>query len=136
MNKSAIRFAAAAALVGALAGIGIDRALTAQQVGVVRTPLVTVPDPAASTHDVTLALVSIAPGASTGRHRHPGIEVGYVLEGQLTIAQEGRPELNLGPGDAFNTSGIHNGTNQGSTPARLVVAYVFDRGKPIAEAVP
>lgn len=135
MTKSAVRFAVAAALVGALAGVGIDRALIAQQVGVTRTPLVTVPDPAAATHDVTLASVTIAPGATTGRHRHPGIEVGYVLEGQLTIAQDDGPTMDLKAGDAFNPSGIHNGTNAGTTPTRLIVAYVVERGKPIAEAV-
>jgi quercetin dioxygenase-like cupin family protein len=137
MNKGPARFLVAAGLIGALAGVGLDRALIAQQVGVVRTPLVTVPDPAAATHEVTLASVSIAPGATTGRHRHPGIEVGYVLEGELTIEQDGgRPAMNLEPGDAFNTSGVHNGTNRGTTPVKLVVAYVFEKGKPVAEAVP
>ena len=138
MKRASVHIAVAAALIGVLAGVGLDRALIAQQPGVVRTPLVTVPDPAAAaTHDVTMASVTIAPGATTGRHTHPGIEVGYVLEGQLTIEQDGgRPALNLKPGDGFTTSGVHNGTNSGSTNTKLVVAYVFERGKPIASPVP
>jgi quercetin dioxygenase-like cupin family protein len=85
---------------------------------------------------VTLASVTVAPGGATGRHRHPGIEIGYVVDGEITVAQDGLPELNLGPGMAFTTDRVHDATNHGAAPPRLVVAYVVERGKPLAEAVP
>jgi quercetin dioxygenase-like cupin family protein len=135
MNRASLRLAAAAALVGALAGAGLDRALIAQQTPITRTVLLTAPDPAAATHEVTLASVTIAPGGATGRHRHPGIEIGYVIDGEVTLAQDGVPEVNLGPGMAFTTDKIHNASNPGSAPARLVVAYVVEKGKPLAEAI-
>ena len=135
MNRTALRLAAAAALVGALAGVGLDRALIAQQAPVTRTPLLTTPDPAGATHEVTLAAVTIAPGGSTGRHRHPGIEVAYVIEGEVALVEDGATERKLGPGAAFTTDKIHNASNPGSAPARLVVAYVVEKGKPLAEAI-
>jgi quercetin dioxygenase-like cupin family protein len=135
MNTAALRFAACAALVGALVGVGLDRALIAQQAPVTRTALLTTNDPAGATHEVTLAEVTIAPGGATGRHRHPGIEVGFVVEGQVTIEEDGGRTLDLGPRQAFTTSVIHNASNPGSLPARLVVAYVVEKGKPLAEAI-
>ena len=135
MNRSALRFAAAAALVGALVGVGVDRALIAQQTPVTRTVLLTTPDPAGATHEVTLASGGIAPGGSTGRHRHPGVEIGYVVDGEVTITQDGAPELNVGPGMAFTTDRIHDAKNNGSAPARLVVAYIVEKGKPMVEPI-
>jgi quercetin dioxygenase-like cupin family protein len=121
--------------VGVLAGAGLDRALTAQQAAVTRTPLLTTPDPAGATHEITLASVTIAPGGATGRHRHPGIEVGYVVEGEVALVEDGGTERKFGPGMAFTTDQIHNASNPGSAPARLVVAYVVEKGKPLAEAI-
>jgi quercetin dioxygenase-like cupin family protein len=135
MNRAFVRLAAAAALAGALAGVGLDRALIAQQAPVTRTALLTTPDPGGSTHEITLASVTIAPGGATGRHRHPGAEIGYLIEGELTLAVDGRPEQRLAPGMAFTTDQIHNASNPGSAPARLVVAYVVEKGKPLAEAI-
>jgi quercetin dioxygenase-like cupin family protein len=135
MNRASIRFAAAAALAGALAGIGIDRALIAQQTPVTRTPLLTTADPAGTTHEITLASVTIAPGGATGRHRHPGIEIGYVIEGNVTIAEDGATPRTLSPGSAFTTDRVHDASNPGREPARLVVAYVVEKGKPLAEAI-
>ena len=135
MSPSSIRVAAIAALVGVLAGAGIDRALIAQQAPVSRTLLLTTPDPSGPTHEVTLAEVMIAPGGATGRHRHPGIEVGFVIEGQVEIEQDGGPTLSVGPRQAFTSSAIHDAKNPGSLPTRLVVAYVVEKGRPLVEPI-
>jgi quercetin dioxygenase-like cupin family protein len=136
MNRASLRFAAAAALLGALAGIGLDRALIAQQTAVTRTVLATTPSPGGATHDVILTSVVLQPGATTGKHRHPGVEVGYVVEGEITLTQDGGATLIAGPGAEFVNTAPHEARNTGSAPARLLVTFVVERGKPLAEPVP
>lgn len=47
----------------------------------------------AGTYEVITGTAEIAPNTNTGRHSHPGIETGYVLEGKMTLLVEGRPPL-------------------------------------------
>lgn len=63
----------------ALAGIATA---SAQQppAGIKRTPLQKIEFPDGY-HTVT-GIAEIAPGGAAGRHTHPGIETGYVLEGE------------------------------------------------------
>lgn len=49
----------------------------------------------------TLIEVTIPPGPGSKPHRHPGIVLGYVLEGELRFQVEGEPERILKPGEAF-----------------------------------
>jgi quercetin dioxygenase-like cupin family protein len=83
-----------------------------------------------------VALVDFQPGAVIGRHTHPGEELGYVLEGTLTLEVEGKPALNLKPGDAFfvEAGRAHWGRN-GATPGKVLATYVVEKGKPLATAV-
>jgi quercetin dioxygenase-like cupin family protein len=70
-----------------------------------------------------------APGAESGWHIHPGIEVAYVVEGQLTV-QAGDKVSVLNVGDSFTMPrGVaHNGINRGDKPARAVITLVVDKG--------
>lgn len=91
-------------------------------------------------HSVHLEVVGVAelpPGASAGRHRHYGIEVGYVLEGSVILEREGKPAESLTAGQAFkNEAGLHNARNTGKTAARLLAVYIVEKGKPLTEPVP
>ena len=46
-------------------------------------------------------LAEIAPGSASGAHTHPGIETGYVLEGEVLMSVEGQPDRTLKSGDSY-----------------------------------
>src|SRR5262245_5848982 len=45
--------------------------------------------------------VDFAPGVVAGRHRHPGEELVYVIEGALEYQLDGRPPVTLKAGDTL-----------------------------------
>jgi len=77
------------------------------------------------------------PGAESGRHFHPGEELGYLLEGTLELTLDGKPPQVLKAGDPiFIPAGaIHNAKNVGKGPARVLATYFLEKGKPLATPV-
>ena len=65
------------------------------------------------------------PGAQSGWHVHPGVEMAYVESGTMEIVTAGGV-LRLGPGDSFQVPrGLpHNGVNPGAVPAKVVYVPV------------
>ncbi len=110
--------------------------LGAQQAGFKRTVLqqskMSVPG-----RDAVIALVEFQPGATVGRHTHPGEEIGYILEGTILLEQEGKPAVTLGAGKTFfiPAGTVHNATNNTSSPARVLANYIVDPAKPLAAPV-
>lgn len=88
--------------------------------------------------EVVQALAEIQPGASSGRHTHPGEEIAYVLAGPLVVEIDGKPVRTLQTGDAFliPPGTIHNARNTGKGVAKVVATYVIEKGKPVATPVP
>jgi quercetin dioxygenase-like cupin family protein len=84
-----------------------------------------------------MARSEFMPGASSGRHFHPGEEFGYVLEGQLELTIEGKPPMRLKAGDPiFMPAGaIHDAKNIGTGTLRVVSTYFLEKGKPLATPV-
>ena len=76
-------------------------------------------------------------GSSSGWHMHPGVETAYLLSGVMSLEMAGQPRLILHPGDTFTVPrGVaHNGANLGKVPARLMIAYVVDKGAPVRSSV-
>jgi quercetin dioxygenase-like cupin family protein len=134
-RRSRVLFVAAL-LLGAMLGVGVDRAVGAQQGGVKRTILLRTDEPGSTTHEAVMGIAEIAPGASAGRHRHPGIEIGYVLEGSLLLMHEGHANLPLKAGDTFKNDGVHDAKNTGDKPVKILAVYLVEKGKPLAEPVP
>jgi quercetin dioxygenase-like cupin family protein len=115
----------------------VDHVAFAQQPGIKRTILLRTDEPGSTSHEVVMGVAEIAPGAMAGRHRHPGIEIGYILDGSVTLEHEGEPARTLKAGDAFkNEPGLHNAKNTGKTPVRILAAYLVEKGKPLAEPAP
>jgi quercetin dioxygenase-like cupin family protein len=50
---------------------------------------------------VEIKRIELAPGQSTGPHRHPCPVVGHILSGAIQFQIEGRPAKTLHAGDAF-----------------------------------
>ena len=107
--------------------------VSAQQAGFKRTVLqqgdLSVPG-----REVVTAVVEFQPGASVGRHTHPGEEAGYILDGSIVLEQAGKPAVTLGPGRTFliPAGTIHNATNSGSAQAHVLATYIVEKGKPLA----
>ena len=124
--RAAIVVTAAVLLTGAI-GAG------AQQSGFKRTVLQQ-GDLSMAGHEAVTALAEFQPGATVGRHTHPGEEVGYILEGTIVLEQDGKPAVTLGPGKTFfiPAGTVHNATNRSTAPARVLANYVVEKGKPLA----
>jgi quercetin dioxygenase-like cupin family protein len=125
------RVLAAALTVSALAG-GY-RWAHAQASGFQRTVLQR-GDLSTAGHEAVMARAEFAPGAAVGRHTHPGEEVGYVLEGTISVEVQGKPASTLKAGDAFliPAGTVHDARNVGTGPAKVVATYIVEKGKPLA----
>jgi quercetin dioxygenase-like cupin family protein len=132
--KAAILIAVGVAALCA-ATIGVQ-AWQAQQPTFTRTILQDQPLSVKGRHAV-MSRSEFQPGAVSGRHFHPGEEVGYVLEGSLELTVDGKPPQRLKAGDViFMPAGaIHDAKNVGTTPLKIVSTYVLEVGKPMATAV-
>jgi quercetin dioxygenase-like cupin family protein len=87
---------------------------------------------------MTATEVTYPPGESSGRHRHPGFVVGYVLEGQYRFAVDDQPPVVLSPGQMFfesfdapaQTHAVSG--NASTTQAAKILAVVFTKkGDPV-----
>ena len=81
----------------------------------------------------TAVEVSWAPGASSASHRHPGITIAYVLEGEVRSKVGDEPEKIFTPGQMFlETPGqIHSVSGNASMtkPAKLLAILLAEKGK-------
>lgn len=100
--------------------------------GIKRTPLQKLAFPEG--YNTVLGLAEIAPGSTAGRHSHPGIETGYILEGEVVMSVDGQPDQTLKAGDSYQIPAgvVHDVKNAGSVPAKALAAYVVDAAKPLA----
>ena len=128
---------AVTAILVTLGLVAIAAGLGAQQAGFKRTVLqqskLSVPG-----REAVTAVVDFQPGATVGRHTHPGEEVGYILEGAIVLEQEGKPTVTLAAGQTFfiPSGTVHNATNKTSSLARVLANYIVDPGKPLASPAP
>ena len=83
----------------ALIGFWAIGALKAQQPGFKRVELHR--HDVGHGHEVVQARAEFDPGASIGKHTHPGEEFGYVLEGALELEIAGKPTATLKAGETF-----------------------------------
>jgi len=116
--------------------IGIVAGLGAQQPGFNRTVIQQSALSVPGRESVT-ALAEFQPGATVGRHTHPGEEIGYILEGSILLEQAGKRPVTLGVGKTFfiPAGTVHNATNRTASPARVLANYIVEPGKPLATPV-
>ncbi|MFH1794404.1 MAG: cupin domain-containing protein [Pseudomonadota bacterium] len=107
-------------------------AAAAAQDGIKRTPLQKVDFPDGYT--TVTGLAEIQPGVSAGRHTHPGIETGYVLEGETVLSIDGQADVTMKAGDSYVIpAGVpHDAKAVGEMPVKVLGIYVIERGKPLA----
>jgi quercetin dioxygenase-like cupin family protein len=87
-----------------------------------------------SNYETITAIVEIAPGFKAGRHLHPGVVFARVEQGEFWLALDGEPEKTFKAGENLTLpmKAIHNEGAIGSTPLKLIVTYVLEKGQPLA----
>jgi quercetin dioxygenase-like cupin family protein len=117
-------------------GISMSHDAQAQQPGTRRVELqrhdLSIPG-----REVVQLRVDFDPGASFPRHRHPGEEIIYVIEGSIEYAVEGAPTKTYKAGEALTVPAgvIHSAKNVGSGNAAELGTYIVEKGKPLVELV-
>ena len=83
--------------------------------------------------EVVQVRVDFDPGYVAPRHKHPGEEIIYVLEGRLEYRLEGKPPTTLEAGEVFFVPAetVHAVMNVGTTNAAELATYVVEKGKPL-----
>jgi quercetin dioxygenase-like cupin family protein len=77
--------------------------------------------------------VDIAPDAAPVRHKHPGEEIIYVLEGALEYSIDGRKPAIFKAGEVLLVppETAHSVRNVGSQNAAELATYIVEKGKPL-----
>jgi len=76
--------------------------------------------------------VGIGPEAPAVRHKHPGEEVIYVLEGTLEYSIDGRAPFTVTAGEALTVPAetVHSVRNVGDGDAAELATYIVEKDKP------
>ena len=87
---------------------------------------------------MTASEVSYPPGEASGKHRHPGFVIGYVLEGQYKFAVNDQAPQVLSAGqmffESFDEPGqVHAVSGNASTtqPAKILAIVFHKKGDPV-----
>lgn len=85
--------------------------------------------------EITILKITIPPGVFLPMHKHPVINAGYMIKGELTVFCEDGKVLGLKEGDSIVevVDAWHYGKNEGNIPAVIVVFYAGYEGIPITE---
>jgi quercetin dioxygenase-like cupin family protein len=82
---------------------------------------------------VTVREISYQPGGTSAPHRHPGITIVYVLEGEIRSKVGDGPEKTYGPGQMFmETPGQLHGVSRNasdSKAAKFLAILMAEKGK-------
>ena len=117
----------AMAIVGTSVAVGVAQ----QQTGTKRTDLQR-HDLSAPGREVIQNRVDISPEAPPVRHKHPGEEIIYVLEGALEYSIDGREPATFKAGEVLLVppETIHSVKNVGGANAAELATYIVEKGKP------
>ena len=88
-------------------------------------------------YETVVGTAEIAPALSIGRHSHPGVELGYIAEGEVELLIEGEPAKHLKKGDSYRIERgkTHDVRNGGPAIAKAVAVWIVEKGKPLAQPV-
>jgi quercetin dioxygenase-like cupin family protein len=109
----------------------------AQQPETIKRTLLQKFDVPGPNYETVIGLADIMPNANIGRHTHPGIEGGYLIEGELVIMVEGQPPKTYKAGESWQLPpGAVHDAKAGPGGAKVIVSYVVEKGKPLATPAP
>lgn len=83
------------------------------------------PEYPAGQTEISILRIKIPPGVSLPMHKHPVINAGVLLAGELTVETENGARLHLKAGEAIVevVDVWHCGRNEGKVPAEIIVFY-------------
>lgn len=83
--------------------------------------------------EVTILRIIIAPGTALPEHQHPFMNAGVLLSGRLIVKLDNGTTHQLEAGDALAevVGTWHYGSNNGDTPAEILVVYAGIEGQPV-----
>lgn len=121
----------------ALIALSLASAAGAQTTAVHKTTLQDIPFPLPQYHTTTIRTV-VDRGGVVAPHTHPGVEMGYVLDGQALLKISGQPPRSLAAGDSFSVPQrtVHSVENTGSGALTMLSTYVVEKGQPVASPAP
>jgi quercetin dioxygenase-like cupin family protein len=84
--------------------------------------------------EIVQSLAEIPEGVASGRHSHPGPEIGYIVRGDVVMEFDDRPALVLRTGDPFliPRDVVHNARNTGTVTTKMLSTYLVEEAKPLA----
>ncbi len=110
----------------------------AQQMPVKRTMLIQTDLVGADGKEANMYVTEIQPGVDAGRHYHHAHTFVYVLEGAITIEEQGKSPVTYGPGQAFHEPPkmVHDARNASArAPLKILVFQAPQKGQPLAVPV-
>lgn len=86
--------------------------------------------------EALFATAELAPGESIGMHTHPGIEMAYVMEGELELLVGGISRR-YKQGESFRIAAgtAHDARNTHAGPIRVIGVWLIEKGKPLSKPV-
>ena len=114
--------------------LAISASAVAQQTGIKRTVIRTFDYPPGYT--TITGIVELAPNTCSGRHTHPGIDSGYVMEGDFVLKMDGKPEQTFKVGDSYQTLPQEPHDACSVSGNKLLDTWVMEKGKPLASPAP
>jgi quercetin dioxygenase-like cupin family protein len=114
--------------------LAISASAIAQQTGIKRTVIRTFDYPPGYT--TITGIVELAPNTCSGRHTHPGIDSGYVMEGDFVLKIDGKPEQTFKVGDSYQTLPQEPHDACSVSGNKLLDTWVMEKGKPLASPAP
>ena len=124
-------------LIGSAAGLLLANELIAAQAAATGPKVVfehDVPDLTMKGWSASAVEVTYGPGQSSPPHRHPGITIAYVLEGEIRSKVGDEPEKTYKVGEMFleTPNQLHAVSGNASTtnPAKLLAVMLTEKGKP------
>jgi quercetin dioxygenase-like cupin family protein len=82
--------------------------------------------------EASILKVTIPPGKQTGWHQHPVPLFTYILSGSVTVYFKNGDKHTFHQGDAIaeSVNMLHNGINEGSKPAQLLIFVAGEQTVP------
>lgn len=86
---------------------------------------------------ITMLKISVPPKTRLGSHYHSVINVGYMLEGELTVVAENGKTTTIKTGEPVveMLGTVHYGENRGDSTAVILVFYAGDATTPITTPI-
>ncbi|MGH1384614.1 cupin domain-containing protein [Kordia sp.] len=91
------------------------------------------PNYSEGTPEVTILKIVIPPKTKLNWHKHPVINAGVLLKGELTVISKANDTLHLKAGEPIVelVNAWHYGENKGAEPAEIIVFYAGVEKTPI-----